>query len=61
MSCDEYPFARSNQGASRSQRKDWGWAWVPTSEQNRQGGLLSSFYSANRVLNNDPYWVEVRR
>lgn len=61
MSCDEYPFARSNQGASRVARKDWGWAWVPTGEQNRQGGLLSAFYKSNRVLNNDAYWVEVPR
>ncbi|MEU9033957.1 hypothetical protein AB0D45_03455 [Streptomyces sp. NPDC048352] len=40
QSCDEYPFARTNQGASKSQRRGWGRAWVPTSEQNSQGGYL---------------------
>jgi hypothetical protein len=58
-SCDEYPFAKTWQGASRTKQPDWGWAWVPTSEQNSQGGLLSAFYADNRILNNDPFWVKV--
>lgn len=58
-SCDEYPFARTNQGASKSDRKDWGWAWVPVSEQNQQGGFLSAFYQNQRVLNGDKFWVDV--
>ncbi|MFF3018209.1 NucA/NucB deoxyribonuclease domain-containing protein [Streptomyces sp. NPDC057939] len=58
-SCDEYPFARTNQGASKSDRKDWGWAWVPVSEQNQQGGFLSAFYQGQRVLNGDAFWVDV--
>ncbi|MFJ8010959.1 NucA/NucB deoxyribonuclease domain-containing protein [Streptomyces sp. NPDC096339] len=59
QSCDEYPFARTDQGASKSERRDWGWAWVPTSEQHSQGGCLSAFYKAQRVLNGDKFWVEV--
>ncbi|MFE1416926.1 NucA/NucB deoxyribonuclease domain-containing protein [Streptomyces sp. NPDC058746] len=59
QSCDEYPFARTNQGASKSDRRDWAWAWVPISEENSQGGYLSAFYKAQRVLNGDKFWVEV--
>ncbi|MFE1808706.1 NucA/NucB deoxyribonuclease domain-containing protein [Streptomyces sp. NPDC059533] len=59
QSCDEYPFARTNQGASKSDRRDWGWAWVPISEQNSQARCLFAFYQAQRVLNGDKFWVEV--
>ncbi|MFD7554610.1 NucA/NucB deoxyribonuclease domain-containing protein [Streptomyces sp. NPDC059835] len=59
QSCDEYPFARTNQGASKSDRHDWGWAWVPISEENSQARCLSAFYQAQRVLNGDKFWVEV--
>jgi hypothetical protein len=58
-SCDEYPFAKTWQGASKTTPPDWGWAWVPVSEQNSQGGLLGAFYAANRILNNDAFWVKV--
>lgn len=58
-SCDEYPFAKSFQGASRTRKPDWGWAWVPAGEQNSQGGYLSSFYAAQRVMNKDKFWVAV--
>ncbi|WP_128637636.1 NucA/NucB deoxyribonuclease domain-containing protein [Streptomyces sp. C] len=58
-SCDEYPFARTNQGAAKSERRDWGWAWVPVSEQRQQGGRVSAFYQTQRVLDGDRFWVEV--
>jgi len=64
MSCDEYPFATTDQGASKTSQPDWGWAWVPVEEQNSQGGLLSSFYRSSRVMdgtngNGDKFWVQV--
>lgn len=58
-SCDEYPFAKTFQGASRTRKPDWGWAWVPAREQHAQGGYLSSFYAAQRVMNKDKFWVAV--
>lgn len=64
MSCDEYPFATIDQGASKTSQPDWGWAWVPVEEQNRQGGLLGSFCGSSRVMddtngNGDKFWVQV--
>ncbi|MFJ5220581.1 NucA/NucB deoxyribonuclease domain-containing protein [Streptomyces sp. NPDC088354] len=64
QSCDEYPFASTDQGASQTTQPDWGWAWVPVTEQDSQGGLLASFYGTNRVLDGsggtgDKYWVAV--
>lgn len=59
MSCDEYPFATTKEGGNGARPADRGWAWVPFRENNRQGGLLNSFYLANRVLDGDGYWVDV--
>ncbi len=56
-SCDEYPFATTDEGASKTRKPDWGSAWVAVSEQNQQGGLLNSFYLQNRILDGDAYWV----
>lgn len=59
LSCDEYPFKTTYQGASRTAVPDWGFAWVPISEQNSQGGLISSFYQGQRILDGDAFWVLV--
>lgn len=58
-SCDEYPFASTDQGGSKVAPPNSGWAWVPVKEQDSQGGLISSFYSKFRVLDGDAYWVSV--
>jgi hypothetical protein len=58
-SCDEYPFAPTLEGASRTSQPDWRWAWVPEDEQDRQGGLMIAFYKQYRVLDGDAYWVVV--
>jgi hypothetical protein len=63
MSCDEYPFATTDQGASKTTTPDWGWAWVPEAEQDSRGGRLSGFYKQERVLDGtngtgDQFWVE---
>lgn len=62
-SCDEYPFATTDQGASKTMQPDWGTAYVPTSEQSSQGGYLSNFYRQFRVLDGngtgDAFWVAV--
>jgi hypothetical protein len=59
LSCDEYPFKTTYEGGTALSAANRGWAWVPTGEQNRQGGLISAFYRANRILNKDAFWVEV--
>jgi hypothetical protein len=59
MSCDEYPFATTEEGGTKLTEKNRSWAWVPTAQQNSQGGLVRAFYYANRVLNGDAFWVKV--
>ncbi len=59
MQCDEYPFASTREGGSGVPPNSRGWAWVPAGEQRSQGGLINSFYNANRVLNGDAFWVQV--
>jgi hypothetical protein len=61
-SCDEYPFARTDQGASQVPASEWGWMYVPASENQSQGGILGSFVKDNRVMDGtngtgDAYWV----
>jgi hypothetical protein len=58
-SCDEYPFASTYEGASQTTKPDWGTASVPVAQQNSQGGLISSFYQAQRILDGDAFWVSV--
>jgi len=57
--CDEYPFASTREGGRGAPADSRGWAWVPTKEQQRQGGLINSFYNADRVLDGDAFWVSV--
>ncbi|KUM96181.1 hypothetical protein AQI95_42675 [Streptomyces yokosukanensis] len=61
VSCDEYPFASTREGAANksAKRGDWGWAWVPVSEQNKQRDILNNFYRNNRILDGDAFWVAV--
>ncbi|SOE08986.1 Deoxyribonuclease NucA/NucB [Streptomyces sp. 2323.1] len=61
-SCDEYPFASTQEGAANKKAKpgDWGWAWVPVGEQNKQRNILNDFYRHNRILNGDRFWVAVQ-
>lgn len=63
-SCDEYPFASTDQGASQTTPPDCGSAMVPVGEQNQQGGLVNGFYRQERVLDGangsgDKFWVAV--
>jgi hypothetical protein len=46
-SCDEYAFARTNEGGRHPGN---GYDWVPLRENNSQGGMLSGFFKQNRVL-----------
>jgi hypothetical protein len=55
--CDEYPFASTYEGGLAVPSFERGTAWVPQSEQRSQGGLITAFNKANRVLDNDAFWV----
>jgi hypothetical protein len=64
MSCDEYPFAVTDQGASQTTPPACGSAMVPVGEQNQQGGRVGAFYKQERVLDGtngtgDKFWVAV--
>jgi Deoxyribonuclease NucA/NucB len=53
-SCDEYPFASTSEGGAGAST-----AAVPVSEQNSQGGTLSSFYTANGLTAGSKFRVAV--
>jgi hypothetical protein len=58
-SCDEYPFQSTEEGGTKLSKENRSWAWVPTHQQDSQGGILRKFYYENRVLNKDAFWVKV--
>lgn len=45
--------------ARTSRTPVWESCFVPETENSSQGGVLSTFYSNNRVLNNDHFWVSI--
>jgi hypothetical protein len=57
--CDEYPFASTYQGGTAVSKPNRGTAWVPAAQQRSQGGLLSAFWKAFRVLDQDAFYVKV--
>jgi len=52
FSCDEYPFASSNEGGAGAQVMI-----VPLIENNIQGGQLAGFYNQNNIGNGGAYGV----
>jgi hypothetical protein len=58
-SCDEYPFQSTEEGGTKLSKENRSWTWVPTHQQDSQGGILRKFYYENRVLNKDAFWVKV--
>ncbi|OIJ90302.1 NucA/NucB deoxyribonuclease domain-containing protein [Streptomyces monashensis] len=59
LECDEYPFASVAEGGTFYSPPNRGIAWVPSSEQRKQGGFLGTFYRTNRILPGDPFYVNV--
>lgn len=54
-SCDEFPMASTYEGAAFN--PDFTTAVVPVDSQNSQGGITSTFYQDNRVIDGDPFYV----
>lgn len=54
-SCDEFPLASTYQGAAFN--SDYSTASVPLTANQSQGGVMSSFYTSNRVLDADPFLI----
>ncbi|WP_084467546.1 NucA/NucB deoxyribonuclease domain-containing protein [Actinokineospora inagensis] len=62
MECDEYPFQSTYEGAAESTGNQPG-LWngsarpIPAADNGRGGTLLANFYGANRVLDNDAFFI----
>lgn len=57
--CDEYPFASTQEGAAQTPPPNSGSWWAPKGEQDSQGGIVASFNQAERVLEGDKFYVQV--
>jgi hypothetical protein len=53
-SCDEYPFASTYEGGAGSSIRA-----VPLTEQNIQGGIISSFYRNNSIRDGSRFRVRI--
>ncbi|MGK5630082.1 NucA/NucB deoxyribonuclease domain-containing protein [Streptomyces sp. URMC 123] len=57
-SCDEYPFASTHQGASKN--PDYSCHMVPDTQNTAEGrDYRNPWYKANRLLEEDPFWVSI--
>ena len=54
-SCDEYPFASTDQGGAGASAAN-----VQLRQNRIQGGLIGGFYRSQRILTNDAFWVTTR-
>ncbi|MFI6360674.1 NucA/NucB deoxyribonuclease domain-containing protein [Streptomyces sp. NPDC050743] len=57
-SCDEFPLASTHQGAAFSAPGDWSAVTVSASANSAQGGITGAFYTSNRVVEADKFWVK---
>jgi hypothetical protein len=57
LSCDEYPFASTHEGAGTN--SEFSWAWVDAAQNSLAGSQLAAFYQKNRVIEDDEFWVAV--
>ncbi|MFD7280136.1 hypothetical protein ACFV80_24560 [Streptomyces sp. NPDC059862] len=57
LSCDEYPFAQTYEGASRN--PDYSCHFLDRQDNSREGSLRRSFLNSLRTLENDAFYVEV--
>ena len=57
QSCDEFPLATTYQGAFF--QSDYSAVAVPSTANSSQGGLTSAFNKSNRVIDDDPFYVNV--
>lgn len=57
-SCDEYPFASSDEGGNKYPA-DQKLKWVPKGSNDAQGRALNTFYGQNRILDMDPYFINM--
>jgi hypothetical protein len=57
-SCDEYPFATTQEGASRN--SDYSWHMVPARQNSLEGSRYRRpWYNSVRLLEGDKFWVNV--
>ncbi|WP_435869106.1 NucA/NucB deoxyribonuclease domain-containing protein [Actinomadura coerulea] len=53
------PFASAKEGGNTLPRFYRGWAVVRSDQQNCQAGFITGLYKQNRVIDNDPFYVQV--
>ncbi|TAM49667.1 MAG: hypothetical protein EPN57_24730 [Paraburkholderia sp.] len=54
--CDEYPFASTNEGASRAA---FSVKRIDSADNQQAGTRLGNFYTSQRVLDRDPFYVTI--
>ncbi|WP_417553883.1 NucA/NucB deoxyribonuclease domain-containing protein [Microbispora sp. NBC_01189] len=59
-SCDEFPFASTYQGASRA-GISYSVDLIDVKDNCTSGSRLGAWYQRNRILDDDPFWVDVIR
>ena len=58
--CDEYPFASTNQGASTGVPVLFSVRKIDSSDNRTAGARLGAFYSSERVIDDENFYVEIK-
>ncbi|MER5418233.1 DNRLRE domain-containing protein [Streptosporangium roseum] len=59
LQCDEFPFASTEQGASRANpRNNYSVQPVDPTHNNAHGLALGSWYQNNRIIRSDKFWIK---
>ncbi|SFZ79094.1 NucA/NucB deoxyribonuclease domain-containing protein [Chitinimonas taiwanensis] len=58
--CDEYPFASSREGGQDDDGSGASIRIISPDDNRRAGGLLGTFYLRERVIDNEPFFVEIQ-
>ncbi|MEU4828211.1 hypothetical protein AB0H37_40665 [Actinomadura sp. NPDC023710] len=57
--CDEYPFAATHQGAALQGKGDFSWELVKDTDNSAEGGYRSWWFDNFRIIEADPFWVDI--
>jgi hypothetical protein len=59
VSCDEYPFASTYQGAALAGKGNYEREAVPAEQNSKVGSYLSSFFLKFRIADSDSFYVYI--
>jgi hypothetical protein len=58
MNCDEFPFASTKEGSTKGDSM-FSARLIDANDNQEAGRRLNSIYTLNRLLDNDPFYIQI--